>query len=171
MRRTLLLLFAPWMLLDATAQERSDAKPSHTAAPGIFFGAGIGLDHGGLGLRMDALLNESIGVFAGGGYNLATVGWNAGLIYRHPSSRTYRPYAIGMYGYNLAVKWGYPYGSTGVNYYGPTFGGGVEMWSHRHTNFVHIGLLVPVRSKEARNVFDRLTPRPWPVLFSCGYHF
>ncbi|MBS1936673.1 MAG: hypothetical protein JSS84_02525 [Bacteroidetes bacterium] len=146
--------------------------PGDYPASGVFIGAGVGLDHGGIGLRMDILASERIGIFAGGGYNLATVGWNAGLLYRHPVKWLARPYITGMYGYNLAIKWQIPGGGgTGTNYYGPSFGGGLEFWSAARTSFWHTALLVPVRSSEADEDLRWASPKPWPVLFSFGYHF
>lgn len=173
-----LLLVAVWCSAQAALARQQDAPPEGSRASGgypasgVFIGAGVGLDHGGIGLRMDMLASERIGLFAGGGYNLATVGWNAGLLYRHPVNWRARPYITGMYGYNLAIKWQIPGGGgTGTNYYGPSFGGGVEFWSPARTSFWHTALLVPVRSSEAVEDLRWASTKPWPVLFTCGYHF
>jgi hypothetical protein len=40
---------------------------------------------------------ETVGIFAGAGYNLATVGWNAGLLYRQRTQSQRRPYVTAMH--------------------------------------------------------------------------
>lgn len=144
------IIMALLLAMDAGAQTPVREQGPSTMPPDLFFGVGIGLDHGGIGMRMDVRFTEHIGLFGGAGYNLAMVGWNAGLIYRYKLLGHVRPYATGMYGYNLAMRWVDPWGKTvhGENYYGPSFGGGVEFWSARRDSFIHVGLLVPVRSSE-----------------------
>ena len=45
-------------------------------------GFGIGIDYGGIGVRASVLSFERVDVFAGLGYNIVGLGWNAGLAYR-----------------------------------------------------------------------------------------
>jgi hypothetical protein len=113
----------------------------------FFFGAGLGLDHGGLGVR--------------------------GLLYRQRTQSQRRPYVTAMYGYNMVILTTNPgrQSGTGTNYYGPSFGGGVEFWSKERTRFIHAGLLFPVRSSDALLALRWSSAEPWPILLSAGFHF
>ncbi|MBX2979429.1 MAG: hypothetical protein KF905_09050 [Flavobacteriales bacterium] len=132
-------------------------------------GPGFGLDHGGIGLRVDGRLTPGLGFIAGAGFNTATIGWNLGLLYRFMLSRPIRPYASIIYGYNLAVRYESGGGRyvSGTNYYGPTVGAGVEFWTLERHRFLHLGLLVPIRTEEARAMIGK----SWPVLPTIGMHF
>jgi hypothetical protein len=132
-----------------------------------YFGIGAGLDHGGFGVRLDVLITSSTSLFGGIGYNLATLGWNAGFHHRFNEGMRTRPYFTAMYGYNLAAG---NIRFEGVNYYGPTFGGGGEFQLGEKGSFFRLGILVPIRSEEARELAARSEYR-LPVLFSFGVHF
>lgn len=161
------------VILLASFIGRVQAQDAREPASDLYFGIGGGLDHGGFGLRFDGMVTRALGLFAGAGFNLATVGWNGGLIYRHPLPGRVRPYGTAMYGYNVAILTTTSRGSigTGTNYYGPSFGAGVEFWSDQRNRFVHLGLLLPVRSEEAQRELRRSASEPWPVLLSAGFHF
>lgn len=167
MRTLTALIMCIWIFGCTYAQDGSAANSD------FFFGAGLGLDHGGLGVRIDGKVTETVGIFAGAGYNLATVGWNAGLLYRQRTQSQRRPYVTAMYGYNMVILTTYPgrQSGTGTNYYGPSFGGGVEFWSKERTRFIHVGLLFPVRSSDALLALRWSSTEPWPILLSAGFHF
>ena len=161
-----------WILVMATTLITSIGSGQETPSmePGMMFGPGIGVDHGGLGLRIDAILAQRIGVFGGVGYNLAGVGWNVGGIYRFRPQHRWRPYGTAFYGYHAAQRHEDIHGRymLGTNYNGFTGGGGVELWAADRESFLHLGVFIPFRSEET---LARLDPKPWPVLFSCGVHF
>ena len=121
----------------------------------------------------DGRITPALGLFAGAGYNLATVGWNAGVHIRLSPEDKVCPYATGMYGYNAALRVTDRSGSYlgGTNYNGPSFGGGVEVRSRSWERHLHAGLLIPFRSEEAKAAFEYADSRPWPVMLTVGYHF
>jgi hypothetical protein len=86
------------------------------------------------------------------------------------------PALMAMYGYNgvIVVQGAENYNNT---YYGPTFGGAVEIHNSNGQNFFTIELLAPFRSREfydhvndLKNNPDIEITGPWPVAFSFGYH-
>jgi len=138
-------------------------------------GLGIGLDYGGIGTRFMFLPSERIGLFGGLGYNLATVGYNVGAQFRFSTEKRIDWFITGMYGYNGVIK------VTGAiesneTYYGPTFGGGIELKSGRNDkSFWNFELLVPIRSSEFNDDLDNWkmladVTEPLPIAFSIGYH-
>jgi hypothetical protein len=161
-----LLFTAHVLLLTALAASAQNVdKP-------MLIGPGIGIDHGGLGARLDVQLTRHVGITAGAGYNLAGVGWNLGAVARLRAEHRLRPYATALYGYNFALRLNDVYGryASGTNYYGPSFGGGVELWSNGGGRFLHFGLLVPIRTDEARSWAAFYDAPIWPVLVTCGVH-
>jgi hypothetical protein len=107
------------------------------------------------------------------GFNTATLGWNLGLVWRARLDHRLRPYGMLIYGYNMAVRYEGATGNYvgGENYYGPSVGAGIEWWVPGKTNFLHIGLIVPIRSAELNARIQQLDRKPWPVLPTIGVHF
>ncbi len=139
-----------------------------------FFGLGIGLDHGGFGVRADVKPIPEVGVFGGVGYALAGLGWNAGAICRILPERIVCPYITGMYGYNAAYVLKVQSSSTQVDsdlYYGPSFGAGVEFMRKSRSAFWNLGVLVPIRSDQLEIDHPDAAEKLWPVTISIGYHF
>lgn len=140
----------------------------------VYFGFGAGLDHGGLGVRIDVRPVEHLGVFGGVGWALGGLGWNAGLHVPILPGRGVSPYITGMYGYNTVyvVK----DRTTGTQwdrdiYNGPSFGGGVEFSFREGARLLQVGLLVPVRSDQVLTDHPSIENDLWPVLFSLGLRF
>lgn len=139
-------------------------------------GFGIGVDYGGFGGRITYQATPGFGLFAGLGYNLAGAGFNAGGVVRFSPEKRVVPCLYAMYGYNAVLK---ITGSIEVNkiYYGPSFGGGIQIKSKRNSkNFWNVELLLPVRPSEFeddqnfyKNMGVEMTS-PLPVSFSIGYH-
>lgn len=82
-----------------------------------------------------------------------------------------------MYGYNaVIIVEGMKEQSK--TYYGPSFGGGIELKVGRKSNFFVFELWVPVRSQEYRDDIDALlnnagveVTEATPVAISVGYNF
>lgn len=138
----------------------------------VFIGLGMGIDHGGLGIRLDGRIKSRVGVCAGAGFTKAGIGMNAGLIISTRPLQRVRPFISALYGYNTAVLLSDSRGrgASGVIYNGPSLGGGVEFWNAKGNRFVHFSLMVPVRSEEATDAMRYADPKPWPVLLSVGIH-
>jgi hypothetical protein len=141
-------------------------------------GIGIGMDYGGLGGKISGFPLKNFGLFAGVGYNLVKAGYNVGGIVRILPGKKVCPIITGMYGYNavIVVQGASQYDKV---YYGPTFGGGIELHFGNKQKFMSFGLLVPIRSQEFYDDWDALkanpgivdTTDPLPVGISVGYHF
>ncbi len=139
----------------------------------VFFGPGVGIDHGGIGMRLDVHTTRFVGVFGGVGYALAGIGWNAGLHLRMLPGKRACPYLTGMYGYNTAVK---ILAAPGVHsrqelYYGISTGAGVEFWNATRSRYFHLGLIIPFRSLDVERDYPEISKELFPVLVSLGLHF
>ena len=53
----------------------------------VYLGLGMGLDYGGVGAKVEYLPVKNVGVFAGLGFNLLSVGWNVGATYKIMSDK------------------------------------------------------------------------------------
>lgn len=176
--RLSILLVTCGLVLQAAAQEPVPSTPKPSVSDTPHMGLGVGLDHGGIGLRVDVPFDTHLALVAGGGYALAGIGWNAGLMYRFMPAKKVGVYGTAMYGYNAVIKFkgGSQYDAL---YYGPSVGAGVEFRQHHSTNFWKLALFVPFRSAEFHDDLNTLKNKgyfednegPWPVLFSIGYHF
>ncbi len=146
-----------------------DAAPSREYSATSAGGVGLGLDYGGIGLKLTLNPTEVVSLFVGLGYNLNKIGYNAGFEFNFtPKART-TPFLSAMYGYNAVLI--YPGAPTSQNrtFYGPSFGMGVKSRSRRTEDFFSIQIIYPIRDPEFLNA--PLAEKPWPVLFSIGYHF
>lgn len=146
-------------------------------------GFGIGIDYGGVGVRASVLSFERVDVFAGLGYNLVGLGWNAGLAYRFDNDENrVVPYANAMYGYNavIVVETTGGFGGNTVfeeTYYGPSVGGGIELHMNKRKNYFNFELLYPIRDPQYDKDLDMLKAsgvqfefEPLPISISIGYH-
>lgn len=132
----------------------------------FFAGLGLGLDHGGAGLRFDARLHPHLGLFFGLGATFADIGYNGGIHARVLPAKRLCPYATAMYGFNAEAT-----GFDGEKlYYGPSFGAGVEWASFTRMSFFRIGAIVPVHSEEAKEVSENSDFPFWSVLPTFGVH-
>lgn len=143
-----------------------------------YFGMGIGLDYGGLGVKGEFLPIKYVGIFAGAGYNIAKIGFNAGVSFKVLPDSKITPTAIGMYGYNAVIVVS---GASQYNkvYYGPTVGIGGELKVGRKQNKLYAALLYPFRNTSFENDYEDLRHNPAvnitqeksPVTFSFGFNF
>jgi hypothetical protein len=169
-------MFALCSLL-AVAQYDPDYKAKEPESP-LNVGLGLGMDYGGLGVKFSAFPVKYFGLFGGAGYNLVKAGLNGGAILRVLPAKKVCPYVTGMYGYNgvILVQNADQYNKV---YYGPTFGGGIELHFRSNQNFMNFGLLVPLRSQKFYDDWDVVkslpgitnVSDPLPFGISIGYHF
>lgn len=177
-----MILLSAFTIAAASAAFAQDgkAKSQHIKTPDEFrhayLGIGFGLEHGGLGLKMEYLPIKYIGLFGGVGYNFVGVGLNAGATFKALPDCKITPVAIGMYGYNSVIL---VRGASQYNkiYYGPTVGIGGELKVGRRKNKLYASVLYPFRSKEFDRDYDNIrtntsiTIEKSPVAFSFGFNF
>lgn len=142
-------------------------------------GFGMGMDYGGFGANVTIFPQQNIGLFAGFGYAMIGLGYNVGVKYRYipNSTATILPYAIGMYGYNTAIK---VENAIAYNkfFYGATVGVGLDFHSKSASKgYWSIAILVPIRGSEVNNYINDLKNSHGvefknnlsPIGFSIGY--
>lgn len=140
----------------------------------VFLGPGLGLDYGGLGLKAEVQPLKNLGFFAGGGYNLVDLAYNAGLSFKMMTNKNLQPVIVGMYGYNGVIKI-QKRPDLSRTYYGFTAGTGVEIYDRRNKLTFH--LLVPFRRKEFKEWHDELEEMGYefktgviPFTITVGYN-
>jgi len=166
----------------AIAQDRLMREGHHDRSENVFkrayFGMGLGMDYGGIGVKAEFLPIKYVGIFAGAGYNIVGLGFNAGVSVKALPDAKITPTLIGMYGYNsvIAVQNAPDYNKT---YYGPTAGIGGELKVGRRDNKLYAALLYPFRNKAFDDDYEKLKADPaisvqqdkLPLTFSIGFNF
>ncbi len=146
------------------------------------FGAGVGLNYGGLmGVQLQYVPAKHLGLFGSAGYYIVGFGWQVGAMgYITPKvpSKPFRVYGTLMYGTNAAI---YVEGTDIYNkiYNGISIGGGVEMrFGNSKRNGINLDLFYPIRSDDFESDLNMLKhnnridiTEPLPVTFSVGYHY
>jgi len=144
----------------------------------VYLGLGMGLDYGGVGAKVEYLPVKNVGVFAGLGFNLLSVGWNVGATYKIMPDKKVSINPMVFYGYNAVSKV-----SGAPNYdmtsYGVTFGANVDIKMGKQGNKLSAGIFVPVRSEKFMDNYDAMKndPRVFlessliPVTIGVGYNF
>jgi hypothetical protein len=143
-------------------------------------GLGLGLSYGGIGARVSVFPIHQVGIFGAVGYNLMKAGYNVGGIFRILPKQKICPVVMAMYGYNAVILIS---GTDQFNktYYGPSFGGGMEIRFKNHQNYLNIETLIPIRSKQWENDIDVIRnlynqniiegfTEPSPITICLGYH-
>lgn len=142
------------------------------------FGVGLGQDYGGAGGRLEIRPLPYVSGFFGFGYNLHRMGYNLGVRGYYPTGHRVEPFLTAMYGYNGVIIVGNnaKYSRT---YYGYTAGGGIDVRVGRDKNKFSFALLVPLRSSEWHDDYNRLkkesaletSQEPLPFTISLGFNF
>lgn len=154
--------------------------PLPLPADRINLGVGLGLDYGGIGFNLIAYPQRNIGLFAGGGYAIAGMGYNVGLKLRFVAKESKSKavgFVTGMYGYNAAVS---VQNATDLNklFYGYTVGAGVDLRSKtKKGGYWTLTLLLPFRSSEVDSYLEDLETNYnverksdfFPITISIGY--
>lgn len=142
-------------------------------------GLGMGLPYGGFGGRLSINPLDQVALFGGLGYNLVGVGYNVGMQYIVPSEKQAEFFLTAMYGYNAVIK------IKGTNLYNDSYNGvsagaGLRINSKQNKGmFWDFGVLIPARSQEYRDDWDRLNnnqmienlSKASPVLIFVGLNF
>lgn len=145
-----------------TETEKKSEKLKEVVAPTdvASVGVGFGMDYGGLlGASILVYPQRNIGLFLGGGYVVAGIGFNAGIKLRivgKKSTSPFSPYLLGMYGYNAAIT---VTNATGYDkiFYGPTCGLGFDVKVGKaRSNYLTIALLIPIRGPEVNDYINDL---------------
>ena len=144
----------------------------------VYLGLGMGLDHGGLGVKAEYLPIKYFGIFGGVGYNFLSAGWNAGATCKILPNKRVSPNLMVFYGYNGVTK---AIGAPEYNMtsYGVTVGANLDIFLGISGNKLSFGLFVPIRSSEFMNNYDAMRNDPkiemisnlLPIAFSAGFNF
>jgi hypothetical protein len=172
-----LLIASVWINLQA--QEQAAQSEINDPAPKkVYLGLGYGFDYGGIGGKLEILPSKHIGLFAGLGYNLLSVGWNLGVACNILPDAKVSPAVSVLYGYNatLQVKNVEEYNMTS---YGVTFGSGIDIKLGSSGAKMSINLFIPVRSKKFMDNYEKMKNDSRieiitdliPIGFSFGYCF
>jgi len=159
--------------ITATAQSK-DEYEEHPMV-NLYVGPGLGLEYGGIGGKVEYVPVKYLGIFGGAGYNIAGLGWNAGVSYKILPGSKVTPIIDAMYGYNAVIESSSSWNSYKI-YYGPSFGGGVDIRMGRRDNKLSAILLYPVRSSKFKNAYDYESQtasysKVPPVSFSIGFNY
>lgn len=154
---------------------------AQSSGPQVFVGIGGGFDYGGLGGKLEFLPDRHVGVFGGLGYNLLSLGWNAGASYKILPDKTVCPQVIAMYGYNGVFKGTDDYTSQyNMTSYGMTVGAGVDVLTGGASgNKLSVSILVPFRTQKFMDNYDTvkddsnvdLKNKLLPIGISFGFNF
>jgi hypothetical protein len=154
----------------ALSSKLADSLARSSRPPDIasYFGFGGGIDYGGFGVRAGLPIRQHLHLFAGIGYALAGLGYNAGLLFIAKPKADVSLTINAMYGYNAA--------QTGGNaahpdelFYGPSVGVGVRyLVGKGRTNFWHVSIIYPFRTLDNAHVDPG---QFFPVLPSFGFNF
>lgn len=153
----------------SAAQEK---KTQHDLSLGV----GIGLDHGGIGLKTSAVkFSSQFELTFGIGYNLNFIGLSGGLLARTPPTNSVAAFISAMYGYVGVIEnknSGFAYSQfEAKTYYGPSFGTGIEIRGPKRKNYFKLGLIIPIRPSSFKDdIIKYNADKPWDVLPSLGYH-
>jgi hypothetical protein len=125
--------------------------------PFIYLGPGLGLDYGGVGVKLECVPVRFLGLFAGGGWNIAGLAYNAGVSVKLAPRKLWTPVVVGMYGYNgvLAIRDPYQGWVERWVYYGFSAGAGFEgNVGEVHRNKFSILAFYPFREEFNRDAND-----------------
>lgn len=152
----------------------------------IFLGPGIGLDHGGLGIKAEYQPFKYVGLFGGAGYNLAGFNGNGGIIYNIMPDKKVTPVLTAMLGVNSAiiVEHEDANGPTGkksrLQFEGFTVGGGFDIkFGKKRNQKVNVTLLVPIRDRGfwwyrnhiTNTLGGTIKQDIFPVLIAAGWNY
>ena len=140
-----------------------------------FTGIGVGLDYGGVGLKLEYLPAPWLGISLGGGYNLAGIGLNGAISYKIIPKQEVTPVVTAMYGYNAVIIDKYKRSGNQIVvktiYYGPSIGGGVDCAVGRlKQNKITMLVLIPFRTKEFHEDAEG-NKQVIPISFSLGFNW
>jgi hypothetical protein len=141
----------------------------------FYIGFGLGMDYGGIGMRMEYMFLDYAGLFTGVGYNFYGLGFNGGVMLKAMPKQVFTPYLTAMYGYTGTIRIVNESQYDRIDY-GVSLGGGFEIKT-KNQNAWQFGLVHPFRSKGFMNHYQALVDNPSikfdvpmrPVMFTIGY--
>ena len=145
-----------------------------------YLGIGTGFDYGGFGGKIEYLPIKNVGVFAGMGYNLLSLGWNVGGTFKILPDKKVSPNVMLMYGYNAVFVGADWYADRyEMTSYGVTAGMNLDIKVGRKDNKISVGLFVPFRSSEFKDNYQEakddsnlsITGSLFPIGFGVGFNF
>lgn len=171
-----LLLFLTTIFSIATTSAKT-REDSITKLRKVYLGPGLGFNYGGIGAQLNYMPVKTFRLSAGYGTNLLTMAYSLGINYRILANRRICPTGSYYYGYNGAIQQDEDkqYNKT---FYGSTLGAGIELWNRKRINFLHLQLLVPIRSFEFNKSIEAINKiengekyNDLPLSISLGFHF
>ena len=168
MKKIITLLCCLFSYLPFLHAQEEDQKTPHKI---VYLGAGVGQEFGGFGMSAEVIPDPYVGIFLGGGYNLATPACSFGVSVKMLPKTRITPVFLAMYGYNAAVRY-YEYNRIkGKSYYGFSFGIGTEIKLGRSQSKISLSLLYPFRSEEAKYALKGWNNKNVPPFtFGIGLH-
>ena len=150
----------------------------------LFVGAGLGLDHGGIGIKTEYQPFKYMGIFLGIGYDLVGPSGNLGFTYNVLPNKNFTPVFIAMGGINGTIITKYSFTGTTINwesrgqYAGGTVGGGFDIkFGRRKNQKVNFMILVPIRDRTFYDARSSIVSRGGtiernasPVLVAAGWN-
>ncbi len=145
-----------------------------------YMGLGLGLDYGGVGVKVELLPVDHLGIFAGVGYNLSSAGWNVGAAFKITPTKRVCPNIVAFYGYNGVFVGGDSYAEKyNSTSYGFTVGGNLDIKVNSKGHKLTFGLFAPIRSKSFMDKYNAAKNDPYlditsellPVAFSFGFNW
>lgn len=128
-------------------------------------GAGLGLDYGGIGGKLELFPYAPLGLFAGVGSNIAGTGFNAGLDINFNPYKPDTPFLLAMYGFNAVVDERYVFKGFSFG-----IGGKFGLGADKRANLA-IALVYPIREEALQNSIRQGLIKASPILFSVGLNF
>ena len=180
-RFLLCFLITTFAINNSIAQSKSGVS-NNQPYTNAYFGIGLGLEYGGIGIQGEYLPSKYVGIFAGAGYNFLDPAFNLGVSAKLLPDNRFCPTLSIMYGYNAVLKMKNFMGGVmtdSKSYYGTTIGAGAELKSRKNNKGkLSFGIRVPARSEEFKDKYKKLKdagyefkPDILPVTFSIGYHW
>lgn len=140
----------------------------------VYVGPGFGLDYSGLGIKLEAMPSDWVGIFASGGTNFLGAGYNLGVSFKVLPKSKITPTAQGMYGYNGALIIKDSYSNSVIsskNYFGFSVGAGVDFTVGQNLNKLSVGIWVPIRNEDFKQDIQTANATVLPVALSLGFKF
>jgi len=130
----------------------------------VSLGLGLGLDYGGIGIKVSLFPAKPIGAFLGIGNNSVETAFNLGIDWKFKYMKRTSGFIACMYGYNAVTDI-----NEGSTFYGLSAQVGARIGIGKEKNYISLGLILPVTRdsefKELKNIDYA------PLLFSFGLNF
>lgn len=135
-------------------------------------GAGVGLEYGGLGIRVSGPVTKHFSLLGGVGYNFLDIGVTGGVSYEPFLKGNLRPEIIALVGANAVITdHGDLHPRFSRTYYGPSVGAGVHYYLGANDNFINIKAIFPFTTTHYQDAIDEGNDvKTIPFYVSVGFH-